>query len=339
MATNKNAILRFNTLDKCFRNIGRRYYFEDLLDAVNEALREEDSDTTGIRTRQLREDIRFMRSESGYASPIITINEGRKQYYRYEDSSYSINNSPITSTEAEQLRSAMQLMQRFEGSPGFEWISELSNVLKDSFSLSGESKSVISYESNVDYKGYDYITPIFNAIVNKQVLLVDYKPFRDSEFTIVFHPYFLKQYNGRWYALGLNQENGIDTWNLALDRIENIEISTENYQSNNRDWESYFFDFIGPTRREENDLQEVKLLFFDSAVDYVQTKALHPSQKPPKLLEDGSLEVRIKVIPNYELETLILGFGEKVKVVSPESLLKRISERVTQLNNNYSRVR
>lgn len=336
MATNKNAILRYNTLDKCFRNLGRRYYFEDLLDAVNEALREEDPETSGIKTRQLREDIRFMRSESGYGAPIITVDEGKKKYYRYEESSFSINNSPINSTEAEQLKNALHLLRRFDGSPGFEWVSELTNLLKDSFSLKGDSKSVISYESNIDYKGYSFITPIFNAIVNQQVLKVDYKPFNQPAFTLVFHPYFLKQYNGRWYAYGLNPEKGIDTWNLALDRIEAVAQSAEKYKPDTRDWELYFSDFIGPTRNDEEDLQEVKLLFYDSAVDYMQTKALHPSQKSPKLMEDGSLEVRIPLIPNYELETLILSFGEKVKVVSPPSLVKRISERINLQYNRYS---
>ncbi len=187
MATNKNAILRYNTLDKCFRNLGRKYYFRDLLDAVNQALAEEDPNTSGIKIRQLREDIRFMRSEVGYGAPIITINESRKQYYRYEDSSFSINNSPINSTEANQMRSVFQLLKRFEGNPGFEWISDLSILLKDKFSLTGDERSVISYETNVDYKGYDYISPLFNAIVNRRALRVTYEPFGKPEIELTLH--------------------------------------------------------------------------------------------------------------------------------------------------------
>ena len=335
MATNKNAILRYNTLDKCFRNLGRKYYFRDLLDAVNQALAEEDPNTSGIKIRQLREDIRFMRSEVGYGAPIITINESKKQYYRYEDSSFSINNSPINSTEANQLKSVFQLLKRFEGNPGFEWVSELSALVQDKFSLSGDDRSVISYESNVDYTGYRYISPLFNSIVNRKVLSVRYKPFDKPEFTLTFHPYYLKQYNGRWFALGLNEEYEVETWNLALDRIEEITEVSSDYITSEIDWEDYFYDFIGPTRMDDEEKQEIKLVFFDSAVDYVQTKPLHPSQKQPKLLADGSLEVRLPLIPNYELETLILGFGEKVKVVSPSSLTKKIADRVNRLNSLY----
>ena len=334
MATNKNAILRYNTLDKCFRNVGRKYYFRDLLDAVNQALAEEDPNTSGIKIRQLREDIRFMRSEVGYGAPIITINESRKQYYRYEDSSFSINNSPINSTEANQMRSVFQLLKRFEGNPGFEWISDLSILLKDKFSLTGDERSVISYETNVDYKGYDYISPLFNAIVNRRALRVKYEPFGKPEFELTFHPYYLKQYNGRWFVLGLNQEFEMDTWNMALDRINSITEAGVKYQDSDRDWDYYFSDFIGPSKDDENKLVEVKLRFTGKARNYVTTKPLHLSQKA-KMLDDESLEIRLKVIPNKELQALILSYGENVKVEAPRQLRLDVAKRLKEAIKGY----
>jgi predicted DNA-binding transcriptional regulator YafY len=334
MATNKNAILRFNVLDKCFRNLGRKYYFEDLLNAVNDALAEEDPNTSGIKTRQLREDLRFMRSEVGYGAPIITINENRRQYYRYEDSSFSINNSPINSTEASQMRSVFQLLSRFEGSPGFEWVSELSTLLKDKFTVGGDDRSVISYETNVDYKGYNHITPLFNAIVNKRALRVKYEPFGKPEFELTFHPHYLKQYNGRWFVLGLNEEYEMDTWNMALDRINEINEAKVKYHDSDRDWDYYFSDFIGVTKSENSKAVEVRLLFSKEAANYVLTKPVHQTQKDD-ILEDGSVLVRIKVIPNYELESLILSFGQKVKVLQPDELVLSISDRLKEAIAGY----
>ena len=336
MATNKNAILRYNTLDKCFRNLGRKYAFEDLLEAVNNALYEDNPKTNGIKTRQLREDLKFMRSEAGYGAPIITLSQGREKYYRYEDGSFSINNSPINSTEADQLKSALQMLRRFEGSPGFEWVAELSNLMADKFSLTGDSKSVISYESNIDYSGYQWISVIFNAIVNKQVLSVTYEPFGKDAFSLTFHPYYLKQYNGRWFAYGLNFEKQIDTWNLALDRISGVQNLKDDYVSTDRDWEDFFYDFIGPTKTEGQNPIEVQLLFAESVANYVITKPLHPSQKH-ELQSDGSLMVRLKLIPNYELETLILGFGDKVEVLVPMNLRQRISRRIFHASKQYNK--
>jgi len=90
MAVNKNALLRYNALDRCFSSFQRRYYFEDLIIAVNEALWNFDPEIEGIKTRQLRDDIRFMRSEEGYGAPIESIRDGKRAYYRYEDKDFSI---------------------------------------------------------------------------------------------------------------------------------------------------------------------------------------------------------------------------------------------------------
>ena len=70
MPINKNAVVRYNTLDKCFRNSGRNYFINDLLDAVNKALFEINPNTNGIQIRQLRSDISFMKSTDGYGAPI-----------------------------------------------------------------------------------------------------------------------------------------------------------------------------------------------------------------------------------------------------------------------------
>ena len=44
----------------------------------------------------------------------------------------------------------------------------------------------------------------------------------------------------------------------------------------------------------------------------------------------------IKVIPNYELESLILSFGEKIKILSPDSLQKRVKNRLLDKVKNYN---
>ena len=333
MPVNKNALLRYNILDKCFRNTGRKYYFGDLLDEVNRALHELYPGAGGIKTRQLREDIRFMKSEEGYAAPIETYREGRKAYYRYEDPEFSINNSPLNATEVEQLRSAITVLQRFSGAPQFGWVEELVPVLKDRLHLAGTEKQVMAYDTNIDYQGFDRIEPLFNAIVNRQVLEVTYEPFGRSPFTFFFHPYYLKQYNYRWFVFGFNEDNGHPEWNVPLDRIRELKQTGKEYRESDTDWEEYFYDIVGVTRP-EGDPVEVVLEFTPGQAPYVETKPLHPSQKQERL-DNGTLRVRLKVIPNYELETLILSFGEKVKVAGPELLKKRIRERLEEAAEGY----
>jgi predicted DNA-binding transcriptional regulator YafY len=333
MATNKHAIIRYQALDKCFSNWGRKYFIDDLIDACNLALYEYSGNNDGVKRRQIFEDIKFMESEQGYAIELDKQKDGRKVYYRYLDKKFSINNSPINTTEAEYLKNVVSILQRFEGAPGFEWISEMSSMLSDQFGLKDSDKKVMSYDSNIDYSGYKHITPIFNAIVNKRVLSVQYEPFGKPIFEFEFHPYFLKQYNNRWFVFGRNNMLEITHWNMPLDRVVSINEVDGNYVEDKTDWEEFFADFIGVTKTDDK-ITEVKLLFTKSQAPYVLTKPLHETQKT-NLLEDGSLEVRIKVISNYELETMLLGFGEKVKIISPSTLTIAVKSRLENALKQY----
>lgn len=145
MAINKHQIIRYNKLDRCFKNTGKEYSINDLLEAVNEAILEYDSTSSGVEIRSLRGDIRFMRSEAGFNAPIETLRSSSGfYYYRYSDKNFSINNSPLNDTEAEQLKNAISILQRFEGSPEFEWVNQLGPLLNDRFGLRSKSKSNIS---------------------------------------------------------------------------------------------------------------------------------------------------------------------------------------------------
>jgi predicted DNA-binding transcriptional regulator YafY len=333
MATNKHAIIRYQALDKCFSNWGRKYFIDDLIQACNQALENYSGNTDGVKRRQIFDDVKFMESEQGYAIELEKLKDGRKVFYRYLDKKFSINNSPINTTEAEYLKNVVSILQRFEGAPGFEWISEISSMLSDQFGLKNSDKKVMSYDTNVDYSGYKHITPIFNAIVNRRVLSVKYEPFGKPIFEFEFHPYFLKQYNNRWFVFGRNNMLEINQWNMPLDRIVTMSELDGNYVNDETDWEDFFSDFIGVTKSLEQ-ITEVKLLFTKSQAPYIITKPIHETQKI-NLLEDGGLEVRINVIPNYELETMLLSFGDKVKVLEPKPLANTVRSRLKAAVNQY----
>ena len=333
MFTTKHQIVRYNKLDKCFQNSGKEYSIDDLLDAVNEAILEYDHNSSGVEIRTLRKDISFMRTV--YDAPIEAIRGSNGFYYRYTDKSFSINKSPLNETEAQQLKNAVSILQRFEGSPEFEWINELGPLINDKFSLKNQDKKVMSLESNIDYKGYDLITPLFNAIINKTVLKIIYEPFGNKPYEVIFHPYFLKQYNNRWFVFGYNEFNQNSQWNLALDRINGtVENTINKYIEDQTDWNDFFDDMIGVSKFIGKEVEEVKLVFHKEQAPYIETKPLHWSQKS-KYLDDGSLEIRINVMLNYELEMRILSFGEKVKVIEPAILVTTILNRLKKQFENY----
>jgi len=335
MGTNKHATIRYQTLDKCFRNPGRTYYIEDLIDACNDAIYEYSGIEDGVKRRQVLDDIKFMESEQGWNIPLEHIRDGHKVYFRYEDMSFSINNQPLNETEEIQLKEALLTLSRFKGMPQFEWVDEITARLDSGLGLSKTSMQIIEFEQNDYLQGLEYITPLYNAILYKKVLNVSYKSFkRDNNQSISFHPYYLKQYKNRWFVFGLNEDFGQIT-NLALDRIVGIEDAKKVFTPNTTiDFSEYFEDVIGVTLDKEAKLEKILLRISNDLYPYIQTKPLHGSQKK-KETADFYVLIELELIPNYELESLILSYGEGIEVLSPETLRDKIKNRVKATLSNY----
>ncbi|HPX75429.1 MAG TPA: WYL domain-containing protein [Bacteroidales bacterium] len=310
------------------------YFWEDLLEECNNALMEYNPDCNGISRRQLFDDIKFMESDQGWAIPLERHKYGKKVYYRYEDPNFSINNQPLNEMEAEKIRSAIQIISRFSGTPQFEWVDEMIPMFESKFGLEHQKNKIIGFEENVDLKGRHFLSALLAAIINERVLLVKYQDFKSMKpYEITFHPYYLKQYNARWFVFGLKANNQTSIWNLALDRIETLSETSQKYIPSDIDWDEYFYDLVGVTLPQNVELQEIVLKFSKDLAPYIITKPIHPSQRHKN--EPDGLTVKIKVIPNIELEKLILSFGNEIEVVSPESLRQRISVILKQASEKY----
>ncbi len=332
MSTNKHAIIRYQTLDKCFRNVGRNYAIEDLVEECNKSIYEYTGKEEGIKKRQLYDDIRFMESEQGWNIELKKVKEGRTVFYKYENSNFSISNQPLNETEANQLREALLTLDRFKGLPQYNWINEINARLDSSFNLKQKEEKIISFEQNEYLRGLEFISELYNAILYKKVLNIDYKSFNSGEVhSITISPYYLKQYNMRWFLFGKSYNYETIT-NLALDRIEKIASSNEVYKKSNIDFSDYFEDIIGVTIPNDNVL-DVVLKVDKTLIPYVTTKPLHGSQKIKE--SENNFEVHLKLIPNYELETLILSFGEKMQVLEPITLVEKVKEKINKMKNNY----
>lgn len=333
MSTNKNAIIRYRTLDKCFRNTGRRYNINTLLEECNRALLEFDPNLEGIKKRQLYDDIRFMESEQGWSVPIEKYKEGRVVFYRYEDPDFTINKQSVNAIEATEIKSALMVLSRFQGMPQFAWVDEMIPKINQEFGFTNHDK-IMSFQDNEFLIGANHISTLFNAIQNHQTLKVTYKSYRsDKPVDFDVSPYLLKQYNNRWFLFCKNPSFPTLT-NFALDRIIAIEESSINYESIDIDFEEYFDDFIGVSKNEGSELDRIVLRAFGKAPDYIKSKPFHSSQKRVEET-DEFYDFSIEVIPNYELESLILSFGDNLVVLEPESFREKIAERLRSLIKNY----
>ena len=148
MPQNKHQIIRYQALDKCFRNSTKRYFIDNLIDACNEAIYNFSGNSEGVKKRQLYDDIAFMQSENGYDAPIEKDKIGRKVYYFYSDINFTINNQPLTESEAQELKETLVTLNRFKGLPQFEWIESMTTRLEASFEFGEEANQIIEFDQN-----------------------------------------------------------------------------------------------------------------------------------------------------------------------------------------------
>jgi len=332
---NRNAQLRYQIIDQCLKNRGRKWSWFDIIEKINEVLWEENSKSDGIGKSTFYEDLRDM--ENIFRIEIERVKQGRNVYYRYVDANASINTQVLNAHESEVIKNSVLVLSRFRGTPQFEWLNEIIPALESKFGLISSEKEIISFESNIDYSGTAYISPIFNAIRNMRVLKISYQDFKSSNaYEVELHPQYLKQYNSRWFLISLSDKWEDKFSTHALDRIKKVEEIKGNYRElKNFDWDNYFSDMIGVSRMDVKPV-EVKLLILDSEqASYIDTKPLHQTQKKMKKVENG-YETSIFVIPNYELEKLILSFGERIKVISPTEIADIIKSHIKKMNTLYT---
>jgi len=328
MPVNRNALIRYRTIDKCLQNRRRKWTIEDLIAACNNALYEYEGVDTNISLRTIRLDLNAMRSNSlGYNAPIVVKD---KKYYTYDDADYSIANSPLTSQDLGILQEVSHLLRQFKGFSHFNEVSEMVNKLDDKiYSEQNQQASVIDFEKNDLLTGIEWLDVLYKAIVNKTTLIITYQSFKARQSAdIIFYPYLLKEYRNRWFILGMKKQ-GKEIITFALDRIQQITTNDKELFMLHKNFEphTYFNDIVGVTRNYAE--SPTTILFWANAVHapYIKTKPIHASQKIVEEVKGGT-HFTIEVIPNLELERELVGFGEGIKILSPNNIVRQIKKKV-----------
>jgi len=334
MPANRNALIRYKTIDKCLQNRYRKWTLDDLIEACSEALYEYEGLDTGVSRRTVQADIQIMRSDKlGYNAPIVVK---QKKFYSYDDPEYSITNIPLTDQDLGMLTEAVDFMKQFKGFSHFQELDAMVQKLEDHiYSQKTKTRSVIDFEKNENLRGLRFLDELYKAIIKKQTLEIDYQSFKaKQEQTFMFYPYLLKEFRNRWFLVG-NEENRSNVMLLALDRMKAVRISTLPFQENPEfDPDTFFKDAIGVSVTPHDRIEEVELWLSPKHAPYALTKPFHHSQETIKEGENGTI-VRLRVQHNFELEKDLLAFGEGVKVIKPDRLRRRVKQRMAHAIDLY----
>ena len=335
MPANKNALLRYKTIDKCLRNRSREWTLEDLIDACSDALYEYSGKDDLVSRRTVQMDIQRMRSsELGYNAPIVVYDN---KYYKYADPDYSITDTPLSDSDLQQMANAVDILKGLSGFTEFSGMEDIVGRLEDHLNaVRHDHRPVIAFESNGLLRGLQNIAPLYEAVSARQCVRIKYKSFRsETAQEFLFSPWLLKEWHNRWFVFGKTKVSGGIT-NLALDRMISISgCPGETYEEDeNFNPDTWFMDFIGVTK---GNGAKVKVRFSarQSEAPYIETKPIHSSQKVIQRLGDGSVVFQIEVIPNYEMEQALIDYGEGVKVLSPRSVVRHIAWRLNRAAEQY----
>jgi predicted DNA-binding transcriptional regulator YafY len=335
MPVNKNALIRYRTIDSCLRNRRRKWTLHDLINAVGDALYEYEGIHKGISRRAIQMDLQAMRSDKlGYSAPIIVVD---KKYYTYEDPEYSITNIPLSEVDLSRMNEAVEVLKQFKGFSHFSSLNEVIHKLEDHvYAASNNTRSVIEFEKNERLKGLEHLEMLYQSVIQKKPVRIAYQSFKaKSGNSFDYHVWWLKEFKNRWFAVGVKGA-GLILTHLALDRIVELELldGPLYIENDDLDPQDYYKHVIGVTVANNLRTQHVKILVSHEHAPYILTKPMHHTQELLETGEEGVI-IHLKVQLNFELEREILGYGDGMTVLTPHSLRDRIHKKFMRGVQNY----
>nr|WP_253931940.1 WYL domain-containing protein [Lewinella sp. W8] len=317
------------------QNPGRRWTLDDLIQACSDALYELEGKDTYVSKRTVQLDLQMMRGDKlGYLAPIEVY---EKKYYRYADPDYSITDVPLTGADLEVLTESVTMLRQFKDFSLFAELNGVIQKLEDRiYRQSANGASIIHLDKNEQLKGLEHLDTLYQAINKQIVVRLGYQSFTARKpGEILLHPYILKEFNNRWFLVG-RRDGTEKVVNLALDRILRVtpDLRAE-YRKENFDPEAYYRHTFGVTVHNGSPL-DIRLWVDRHNAPYVLTKPLHHSQELLERREDHSIVLGLQLQQNYELERLLLGFGEGVEVLAPNRLRRRIHHLLRRAVRRYA---
>jgi predicted DNA-binding transcriptional regulator YafY len=342
MPQNKNFQKRITILDECFASRTGAYTLGRLIGVVQENLE------VSVSRKTIQNDIKYIKETiennqskniDFFENPVFVpkLFDGKKSIFKYADESLALGNQLLSKSDREQLEETLAILSRYRNREDFFWLDELFPRIEASFNLVHEDyNGLISYQSNRDYSGQSWVGKLYNQLLRKKVLNIEYKGFKDAEsYMRKIHPYHLKQYNDRWFLFGLEVgEKHTGITNLALDRVIEIKETIENIEPNTTGWGDFFDEMIGVSKPANEESVEIKLRFSVKRMPYVITKPMHGASQRLDTTDLENRTIILNLIPNKELYQTILSFGSDVEVIAPESVkqeLKKISKDMRSL--------
>jgi len=277
-----------------------------------------------VSTKSIYRDIDFMRDRLELPIEFAVARNG----FHYTQEVGSFPTLQITEGELFALLVAEKSLQQYRGTtfenPLRSAFKKMAAALPDTISLNlADWEQTISFRTSIEpILNLEIFDALAQATAQRKQLELTYrKPGRKETEPRVVDPYHLANINGEWFLFAhCHLRNDIRTFVPA--RILEVKPTGQVFVRPHRfSLEKRLRDSFGVlTGRGEFDV----LIRFDELVaDYIREKRWHPSQQLAEL-EDGGVQLRLKLSSLAEIQRWILSWGGRAAVLAPVELAESV---------------
>lgn len=335
MSRIKNAQIRYRIIDRCISNAYNPFPTkQDLRRACEEAIYGSDTGTD-ICDSTIEKDLRAMRMELDAPIKYSKVDKG----YYYSDEDYSIDAIPLSEDDIDAIRFASNTLMQFRDVGLFKQFGFAIDKIFDRVHISNNPtdlsvESYVQFETVPETKGNDMLPHFLKAIKEKTIVTFNYTSYisEKTKKRLVL-PLLLKEYRNRWYLISYSLDKK-DVITFALDRIDKLELTEENYfKPIDFNPDNYFKNSIGITA---NQSEPAKVVFKIDKIGskYIESQPLHASQV---LIKQGTKKntFELRVLISEELKRTLLSYGSQIEIIKPKSLRAEIRNTILEMNEIY----
>lgn len=290
-----------------------------------------------VSTKSIHRDLEFMRDRLNL--PIEY--DGKKWGYYYSEPVSSFPSIQISEGELFALLVAEKAVQQYRGTaferPLTSAFQKMAAALPDaiSFNMAAWDKTIsfrISAEPIVDLKVFNTLASA--ATRSRQLEITYRKPGASAPEQRTIDPYHLANINGEWYLFAYDHLRGaVRTFTPA--RVKSAVLTGQRFATPQKfSPDTLLRDSFAV--RSGQSAHEVVIRFDITAADYIREKRWHASQKLREL-DDGGVELRLKISSLPEIERWVLGWGGKATALQPSELVKSVAAAARALSAAHAR--
>ena len=255
---------------------------------------------------------------------LIESGTSKNKRFRMADTGIDICSLKQNRRPSKFYRELIDMLSHSVGVVSDEWLTEMKVKLEEADRDWSEQGIVMDFEQHADVDQIEFLSNFFRAIRKKNVLKLRVKPLNRQEYTVIFHPEYLKQYKGLWYVFGLSgQEDKSEDLSFSKFQIglvtDEPSILKTKFQSSGVDYDDYFSEIIGVDNYSGQQIKMIKILVKSRMAKRFEQNSPFSTvlTRQSKSDEPGFVCFSLSLKINKALKRILYSYGSDIKIVSP----------------------